>query len=86
MTEPVSLAERRWNKVDHPAAHQISDMLRITLDRLERGEIKPQHMIIMYGDVADDIANPCFMQAGGFDAFGQLGLVEMAKKLLTRPV
>jgi hypothetical protein len=82
MTEPTSLAERRWDTKESPADHSVADMLRVALGRIERGEIKPDHAVLCLGKIDDGVSRAEYMQAGTYLAFAQVGLLDRAKALL----
>lgn len=82
--KPISLAAKRWSKNDNPALHKISDMLMVALEKLNSGELKAEHMIIIYGSEGDDWRGSSFgfMQAGTFVPFAQLGMLHGAIRLM----
>lgn len=83
MTEPVSLAARRWSSgSDNPSAFSVRDCLEAALAQFDAGEIKAMHVIIAFGDNTDGTGFENVMQAGSFDIYGQAGLIERAKKLI----
>lgn len=83
MTEPVSLAKRRWEKSDgRPGSHSVREMLEAAIARLDAGEIEPQHAILVYCKEADGVGDDGYMQAGTFSPYGQIGLMHRGIELL----
>lgn len=83
MTDVVSLAERRWENSDDPKAHRPSDMLRLTADRIDRGEIVVEHAIVVLGASEEDrTMRVRYLQAGTYNHFGQVGLLTSATNML----
>lgn len=80
MSDVVSLTERKWNSNSAVDAHTVLDMLRVAIAQIERGEIEASHAILCLGHVTDENgASTDWLQAGKFDAFRQLGLLERVK-------
>lgn len=77
---PVSLAEARWNRCGRTEELSVVDMLRAALAKIERGEIKPDHAFLCLGEVvAYRGVSSQWMQAGSFNVYAQLGLLERCK-------
>lgn len=81
MTDVVNLAERRWDADNDTRSHSIVDMLRIAIDRLERGDIEGDHAILLLGTAnAETNGNGMdWLQAGKFDFYQQVGMLERMK-------
>lgn len=84
MTEPVSLAERRWANGDHhPDKHTVRDCLEVVMAKITSGEQRADHIVIAVGWVDDEQAgNDAYYQAGTFRPFEQIGLLERVKMLM----
>lgn len=84
MSEPVSLAERRWERGNgDPANHTLRDMLETVIAKLDSGELVAEHMIVMWGRNDGIVGDDGYFQAGTFTAHAQIGLVHRAIVLLT---
>ena len=80
MSEISSLVERRWQGDSDTRAHKITDMLRVAIAQIERGEIDADHAILCMGKVSDENAiTTDWLQAGQFSPFAQLGMLERIK-------
>lgn len=81
MTEPVSLAARRWeNGGLLPSDHTARDTLEAALARIDNGEISPAHVIICHATGEGGRAG--FMQGGNFSSYAQLGLLMHIIKMM----
>lgn len=81
--DPVPLGVMRWNKGSKtdPAQHALRDMLVTALHRLDSGEYKADHMILIIGNLHEDLSvSADMMQAGSFGNFAQLGLLTYASR------
>lgn len=80
LSKVSSLVERRWNNSDDTRAHTVTDMLRVAIAQIERGDMNPAHAILCMGHVSDDNAiTTDWLQTGQFNGFEQLGLLERIK-------
>lgn len=83
MSEPISLAARRWDASDgRPSSHSVREMLEAAIVRLDRGEIDVQHAILVYGTEAEGTGDDGYMQAGSFSPFAQIGLLHRGLELM----
>lgn len=77
---PVSLSEARWDRCSRVEEQTVVDLLRAVLAKIERGEIKPDHAFLCLGEVvAYRGVSSQWMQAGGFNVYAQIGLLERCK-------
>lgn len=83
MSEPVSLAERRWDNGDgKPGSHTLRDMLETVLAKLNAGTLKADHMILLWGRENEGSGDDGYFQAGTFGAYGQIGLMQRGVDLI----
>jgi len=81
--EPISLAERRWEKTTLPNESSIPDMLGVLKARIERGEVEYDHAVVCVGRIEPDGSVAyTYYQAGKLDSFGQAGLVHCVSRML----
>lgn len=85
MSSPVSLAERRWEKGDHkPGSHTLRDMLETVIAKLDSGEVKADHMILVFGRETDGVGDDSYFQAGSLGPYGQIGLMRRGLELISQ--
>lgn len=84
MADGISnIATKRWEKETCPNRTSIRDMLVVALERLDAGELLADHMIIAFGHTTDDGRfGTGYFNAGSFNDFAQIGLLEHAKKAM----
>lgn len=85
MSEPISFAARRWEKGDgRPGSHSVREALEVALARIDSGELDAKHIIICVGlsDDEDGGSNCAYFQAGPFNHFAQMGLLDAAGRLM----
>lgn len=84
--EPISLAERRWDRNTKPSASSVADMLRVVIARIERGEIVATHAIVTIGIELDNgCVDAKFYQAGTFNPYAQIGLLTRVAQTMMMP-
>ena len=77
---PISLSEARWDRCGRTEDLSVVDMLRAVIAKIERGEIKADHAFLCLGEVvAYRGVSSQWMQAGSFNVYGQIGLIERCK-------
>lgn len=80
MTEPVSFAEAKWKRETDTRKHSVVDMLTVAIAQIERGEIDADHAFLCVGSITEENAvNTNWFQAGKFNAYAQIGLLERCK-------
>lgn len=86
MSDVVSLTERRWDSDDDTRTHSVADMLRVALTKIEKGEIVAEHGILVLGkrDLDSNSCETDWLQAGSFDFFAQVGMLERAKMSMAK--
>lgn len=85
MTEPISLAARKWGRDTNPANHQPQVALHEALRQLEAGEIEADHVMVIHG-YHDDAGKSQvgYLQAGKFSELEQCGLLARALRLASQ--
>lgn len=81
-----SLIEKRWDGDDDTRSYTVADMLRVALAKIEKGEIVAEHGILVLGKKHEDRGS-CetdWLQAGTFDFFSQIGMIERAKMSIAK--
>jgi len=80
------LTARRWDKDGgSPNSHKAIEALDVARHRIETGEWLADHVIVIVGSIdGDGGANTSFTQAGKLDAYGQLGLLDVARDLMNQ--
>lgn len=75
--QPASLNEKRAMLASDPAKWGPRELLVSLLRRIDSGELLvPDHMVVCYGSVTPEgYSSAGYLQAGTFDAFGQIGLL-----------
>ncbi|WLJ71074.1 hypothetical protein [Sphingomonas phage Kimi] len=77
------ITRRRWDKNHEPGSHRPVDCLRMMLDRIERGEVDPDHIVICYSNnKADTEGATGYYQAGTLGYHGQQGLLTRVLHLM----
>jgi hypothetical protein len=86
MSAPINLASRRWDSGDgRPGSHSVRDMLEVALAKLESGELGTvDHAILVWGRETDGVGEDGYFQAGSFNVFAQVGLLERGLTLLKK--
>lgn len=79
------LTDKRWEKGEgKPSSHKLREALEVALHRLDVGEIEADHVIVCFGHTDDGGGDSCsFFQAGNYSHYGQLGILEAVKFLMS---
>ena len=84
MSEVADLSARRWAANGDPEAQSPLTALAEARRQLEAGEIEAEHVIIIYGHIDESGASQTgYFQAGTFNEFGQVGLVQRGLRLIS---
>lgn len=85
MSEPVSLAARRWAKDTDPKRHDPATALLEALRQLEAGEIHADHIVVVHGHHDEDgVSHVGYLQAGKFSELEQCGMMSRGLRLISQ--
>jgi hypothetical protein len=77
---PIDLNVRRFEKHTDPKAHSPVTALDVAMQKAT--ELKPDHVIVVFGKNMDDDSGTLFFQAGKFTNHAQMGMLWEAMHLM----
>jgi len=83
MADPISLAERRWDRGDGtPSSHSPRDVLEMVLAKIDSGALEVDHVVVIWARERDNVGDDGYFQAGSFGPFAQVGVVHRICSLM----
>lgn len=82
MSDPISFAEAKWNRGgSNPASHSVRETLEVVLAKIDSGEIKAEHVIVILGTDPEDpeASGSNYFVGGPYKFHQQMGLIETVK-------
>jgi hypothetical protein len=86
MTDPVDLAARRFgSRGSGPDLYTAEEALVKMLADVRSGKVKPLHIVIAFAaERSDGGLGTEYLQAGGYNKHGQIGLVEVVASMMKK--
>lgn len=80
---PVNLQEYRALRSQEPSAWTPRQVLQHLIDHIDKGELDPDHIVVIHGNIGDRYVNAAFLQGGSMNFFEQLGMLHSTMTDLT---
>lgn len=77
---PPTIGEQRLKREGYSQSWKPRDVLIDMLRQIDKGEVNPTHVILIYTDDEDELV---WAQAGSQPTWAQMGMLERAKQLIS---